>query len=360
MGNTLKFYSFLIVGVLGVLMGLSLLYGGNPFSGFQFGSALGASGGMANVLDAFSFSSNGGSNAFLMSFDMLKTHHVVTLNSKVRVQILDVIPDDSVNPHVIYLATTHGLFFSYDNGSSWNQFVSANNEISSDSAVLKVYPLGLTGSYILSVFSQGRGYVYRTDDNFFTLHSLIDFDNESAYDFYRVGNKLFMMISNGQILSYDLNTATIRVAYVLPSPAVHVVLAPDEFFYITLKSGAILRTQSFYGPFEKLPSPQKSFFSRSNIKQLQFDATSMYALTSEGIYKSSNSGETFEFLKDIPLPSKNITAFSVYKGTLYVYCDGRLYTSIDDGVSWKVSDLIRGVALSRFYFIGDQRVIALP
>lgn len=356
MDDTLIFSLLIIVAFVGVFFGLSMII----TSGIQSVSGmLGASHGgglLASAAAAFegTVPQNG---MFLVSYDTFANVHAATLETHTPVRIFDMAQHGIASERTIYAATDQGMFFSYDSGLTWHQFTSSNNEITPTAAVLRIVQTG-TNAYIISVFQDGVGTVYQTTDNFFTLTSLLDFKNEAAYDMVATPSRLYIGLSNGQVLSYSWKTHTTEVIYVFKSPVAR-MMRRGNGWYILLKSGAFIKGDALTGPFTHIIVPGGGIFAASaSIIHTAFDSSGMvYVQTAEGIWRSTDGGSTFALLKHIPLLTNHIDAFDVYGSTVYVYADGRLLTSVDGGTTWAMKDVASNFSPTRFFFEGGGLVL---
>jgi hypothetical protein len=77
-----------------------------------------------------------------------------------------------------------------------------------------------------------------------------------------------------------------------------------------------------------------------------------FALSPKGMFKTTDGGNTWvqnstPFVEKFP--NETIKLIDVYKDTLYVLSDFRLYKSGDYGNSWKISELPSGTSAASFY-----------
>jgi hypothetical protein len=260
----------------------------------------------------------------------------------------------------MWVATDHGLFLSRDGGLTWNNFTSSNNEINSSSLVFKILPASGNGEdYFISVFSNGKGAVYRTWDYFFNLDKLMDFDGEGAYDIYRSGNNLYFAMSTGQIIRYNISTKESRVVNVFKSPVLKIYNPGDGYFYVLLKNGNLAKADTLDAQFQKVSIPGDWLFSSTPIENISFDSGSLYVLTAKGAYVSYDSGETFSLLKRIPLINSQVDALGANNGVLYIVSDHNLYVSHDGGENWAITALNNQFKAFHFYFVGKRTILSM-
>ena len=355
------------------VLALIVLYIG--FNGTS--NALGASFGMGDLAASFSGGSSRGNvsllasaasviggapstqtGRFLVSFDTLRNVYPATVSSqKGSLRVYDVTVNTHTSPDTLYVSTNQGLYYSNDTGLTWHVLTSTNGELTAGSVVLRVIPVGVN-AYILSVFQNETGYVYYTSDAFGTFKTLMSFNGEGAYDLSLYGKVLYVGMSNGQLIQYRMDTGTLRVSETFSSPIVRLYNNGDGFFYVFLKSGALLQATGPTGEFKKI-SLKSGWFSSGSMRSVSFASSGdIYTLGSDGVYRSQNYGVTFELLDKIPLLEKQVDAVGVLGNTVYVMSAGRMYVSTDGGDSWKLQDNIPAdFVVSQFYFLGGGRVI---
>jgi hypothetical protein len=361
MSDNIKFLLLIVLGIVGIYVGF-VGVGGSFFGG---GTALAnvsasLSGGgsfLASAASVVNGVASQGTGKFLISFDNLTTVHTGVLSENDgTLRVYDVDIDTAVSPAVLYVATNQGLYTSYDTGFTWHGVKSLKGEINDRGAVLRVLPVG-AHSFIVSVFQDGVGYVYYTPDAFFTVEEWAHFDNEGVYDMALYGDTLYLGMSNGQLISYDIHKKTLSVIHTFSSPITRLYGTEHSLAYVYLKSGALLRVG---GNNEYVAvSVSKGLFSSSAIVQVAFDSRgTLYTLTKNGVYKSVDSGSTFSLLDTAPLLTKRIDAIGATGNSVYILSAGRLYMSVDGGVSWKLNDSIPAdFSVAKMYFVGGGRVI---
>lgn len=356
------FITLLVIAVIGIMIGFSTL-------GVSFNNAMpiistnntkSQGGFFASAFAAVETTWSSTVGQFLISFDNFKNVHQIILDKESRIRVYDVDPNNRLNE--VYVSTDKGLFLSRDGGLTFNRFISSNNEIDKNTNVFKVLSASSNGEdYFISVFKNGKGYVYRTYDYFFNLEALIDFDNEAPYDMYRTGNSLYLAVSNGQIIHFNLKTKESRVVNVFSSPILKIQKSPNGGFYLLSKSGVILKGNSLEGKFVTAKTPGGGWlFSGSPVGALHFDSNgNMYILNSEGIYVSYNNGNDFTLLKQIPIQKKQIDAMGINNGKIYAISGTRLFTSSNGGTDWKIDDLDNEFKITRIFFMGPKVIMSM-
>lgn len=362
MGEKLSYILLFIVAIGGLFLFLSGGIGAVALSGGS-GNSLFAS---AFAMVETNFAPTVKQGEFLISFDNFKNIYTTILDKSQATKVFDV---DGASPQTtFYVATDHGLFLSNDGALTFNRFVTSNNEINANSIVYRVLPFSNTGKdFFVSVYNNGVGTVYSTNDYFFHLTKVVDFQGEAAYDMAVSGNTLYIALSNGQLIHYNRATQEMRVVEAFSSPAVKIQQGPDGTFYFLLKSGDVKTAPSLDGPFESLHTPSDgsflSFFLpfwSSPVSRVDFDAAGrLYVLNSRGVWKSADKGAHWELLATIPIQTKNIDTVAVHNGIVYVVSGTRMYISRDFGRNWKIQDLQNQFKISNIFFVRDRIIMGM-
>lgn len=352
----------IFVSLFGVYYGLSLVSskGAVSFSGGLDGFVSEPSKLFASAFAAVETDFSSSNGQFLISFDNFKNVHKAIVDKKEAVKVFDV--DNDVKNNAIYLSTDSGIFISKDGGLTWNNFNSSNNEINPSSLVFRIIPLSSGGEdYLVSVYSNGYGVVYRTYDYFFNLENLIYFKNEAVYDMHVLGNDIYLALSNGQMVLFNLNKKTSRVVNVFDSPVVKIEKSPSGIFFLTLKSGSLMKGSSLQSSFERVKTPNGDFMlGSSKVRSLDFDQRgNIYLLNDKGAYIGNDGGDTFNLLKTIPLQEEKINIFEYNNGNIYVISGRRMYVSANNGKDWKITDLQNEFSIKSVYFIGSKVILSM-
>ncbi len=361
MDDKVIFFILLIIGAIGAFFGISILFPSTgSASGFFGGSSL-----TANVLSVTGGIPSGqeGSGIFYMSYDSLQNIHPVHLPDAAGARILNVRAMD--NFQTLFAGTTKGLFVSRNGGLNWDSVRIAGpkaslrqpDELSTSTIVLDIMQIR-AGEYFISVLNANRGVLYHTADEFKTIEQITDFKQEVAYVLYRFGDGLYLGMSNGQLLRYSLGGKSFETLNTFPQPMTELFLASDDFYYAVLKNGSVYRAASPYSKFTKLRLPGGGLFTSASALQFAYDERgAIYIRTSDGVFRSTNAGNTFVQYRNIPLLENKIDTFGVMQGTLCILSGGRLYTSSYAGDEWKVHEVPYPQPIWNSYFIGGGKVI---
>ena len=99
---------------------------------------------------------------------------------------------DSQDPSFIFAATNQGLFMSRDQGDHWYRYSDLEGKL----AKANVYQIEKSGNkpgqFFISLFKNGQGGIYETDDRFFTLKKIFDTKEAAAYKLISLADKLYL------------------------------------------------------------------------------------------------------------------------------------------------------------------------
>ena len=203
------------------------------------------------------------------------------------------------------------------------------------------------------------GSVYLTNDEFFNLKRLIYFENEVPYSIFKSGDILYLGMSNGQLIRYDMNKDYSRVVNVFTDPITNIDYVPNNGVFVRLSSGAILKSPSLLGDFSKIRVPSSGFlsiFRSGKVADFDWDASgNIYILSNNRVFKSADGGDSFKLYKTVPLTKEKINAMSVNSGIIRIISENRMFTSFDGGLNWHIKD-IPGIALVSHMYFTDGRV----
>lgn len=373
MDDTVKFLILIVIGAIGVFFAFSLVF---PEIRTAFGSGTESSlfANVSSVVGPVSTDNSAAHNkadsVFYASYDNLQNIHPVRLQNAAGARITSVCATN--NFQSIFIGTTKGLFVSDDGGLNYTRKDILGTDasmrepayLSSSTIILDILPANnsnprvRTEKFYISTYNGSEGGVYKTENSFSTLDKVVDFKKEAAYAMYVLGSDLYFGMSNGQLLRYNMNEKLLETLSEFPKQITKIVYAPDGFYYLMLENGALYRAASPYATFTKIRIPGGGFFSGASAKQFVYDNHgNIYIRTSDGIYRSTNSGATFEQYDKIPLLAGTIDTFGVSEGNIHILSGGRLFTSSDEGDEWKVKEVPYARPIWESYFIDGGRVI---
>ena len=281
-----------------------------------------------------------------------------TVHFNKKIDIFD-IKTSPQNPELIFAGSNHGLFVSRDGGLNWYSFSDIKHKINSNSIVYKILfnPAANNQSFV-SVFENNKGFIYKSQDNFFALEKILEFDNERVYDFDIYNNHLYLGLSNGQVLLYSLKNNEVQLLTTLNSPITNLKVA-DGTIYLTLKSGGFWKSENNGQSFEKMKFLDE-FRNANKINEFLMASKGLYAATDYGLIRSLNNGETWQVFKSLPVEKPKISAlaFKDNPGEIFAASNGKIYRSCDHGSSWQILEPeLNGREISVISLNGDRVII---
>lgn len=157
-----------------------------------------------------------------ISNDGGKNFQTASIYNVLNPRVLEIY-DIEFNPlenKIAYAGTNQGLFVSKDGGMSWHSYSDPEKRLGEK---MKIYNIASSPKrpeqFFISVFSgseslfgekNGRGYLYETTDNFFTVKTLIEFENIAITSFEFSGDRLYMRLSDGKSLEYSTESSSFR------------------------------------------------------------------------------------------------------------------------------------------------------
>ncbi len=348
MNDEIQFTLLAIVGVIMALIGVSFIVPG------------GAGSLTASAFASVNFSLFDAQGKFLISFDNFENIHTVVLDENHKVSLFDI--ERGSDENMFWIGSDSGLFVSRDGGLTWNQFATSDNEITSASSVFALLSVASNGKeFLISVFENGVGTVYFTRDGFFSLEKVVNFADEVPYDLYLAQDRLYLAMSTGQLIRYNLSQDHARVVNTFKSPIVDISVASDGYVYLRFGSGALARGTSLLDEFELIRAPRRGFlslFGGAPVRIFDWDKYgNVYILSGNAVYVSSDSGKTFVSFSSIPLTREKIDALSVHGSVIRVISGRRMYTSYDLGSNWHIQDLPNTFPINHIYMIGERVIL---
>lgn len=240
----------------------------------------------------------------------------------------------------IFAGTNQGLFVSRDKGINWYQFSDAEHLIGSDAKVYKIL-FDEKGKGFVSVYWKGRGFVYESSDNFFSLDKIFEVEAETAYDFASDGAHLFLGLSDGRLISFSLALNKFRTLNTFASAITNLkvenkgnlifVALKDDGFWVSENGGRAWSRRKYLADYR----------GAENIQDLGIDQkhnNMIYAATDYGLIRSADLGSTWQVFRSLPTEKAKIRALALIPnpGELYVATPDKVYKSTDFGSSWEI------------------------
>jgi hypothetical protein len=221
---------------------------------------------------------------------------------------------DGRNSSFVYAATDQGLFMSRDQGTHWYRY----SDLEGQSAKALVYQIERAadkpGRLFISIFKNGQGGIYETDDNFFTLRKIFDTKETAAYKLISSADKLYLGLSDGRVISYSLSDFGFRLLAALGSPITDVVVDGVKVYAATrakeIWMGSTLGND-FIPLKEEQPSQSaytasliganlKTVVAKKPIKAILPDGRGgIYLAAADKLYRSVNQGKNWQLILDV-------------------------------------------------------------
>lgn len=263
---------------------------------------------------------------------------------------------DPSDPNALYLASRNqGLFYTYNNGTSWARVDVLSGKY--------IYALAVDPQNKCNVFVSDAAHIYKTDDCSRTWHLLYSEERPSqrpvslAVDFAN-SNLIYAGLAGGDIIrSHDGGNSwqTIKrfgfaIQYLTADPLV------AKRVYVAAYGQGLFRSDDTGNNWYDLNRNLNNYSDAFNFYRLVLHPTKrdvMFWVAKYGILKSDDGGASWTDLKLITPPgSVNIYAFAVngqndkemyYVGTILdekgVPVRSTFYKTVDGGVTWLTKKL---------------------
>ncbi len=275
-----------------------------------------------------------------------------TVHFDKKIDIYD-IKISSSNPKLIFAGSNRGLFISRDNGLNWQIFQDRENKINLKTEIYKIIFLP-SGRSFLSVFQNGKGIIYQSEDNFSSLIKILEFDNTIINDFDADEKNLYAGLSDGRLVAYSLENQSFKILANFNS-GINILKSENNLIYFSLEDGGFFVGGEEEMNFERMkflddyrgaaqindfvvypqtkrgdaPSAQENnISSRSDV--------GVYAATDYGLIRSKDAGRTWQVFKS--LPAENRKVFRVLAGSDEIFAADydKIYRSKDAGLNWQI------------------------
>ncbi len=280
------------------------------------------------------------------------------LSNPVNISQIEISPTDS---SLLFAVSNAGLFASKDAGSNWYSFSDIEHKLNSN-AVYKIMfnPENKEESFV-SVFSNGKGAIYKSENNLFSLEKLIEFDSEGIYDFGVKNNNLYLGLSNGKLIIYSLDKNESRILTAFSSPITGLKISSGgNLIYLTLKSGGLYLSYDGGQSFSRLQylNDYKGANKINDFFVSPSDNFSLYAATDYGLIRSFDAGATWKIFKSLPSENAGVSAVALNdNGEIFAASNEKIYKSRDNGQNWQIIETNIGTQISVMVFSGDRVII---
>jgi len=222
---------------------------------------------------------------------------------------------DGRNSSLVYAATDRGLFMSRDRGAHWYPYSDLEGQLNQALVYQIKKAANQPNQFFVSIFKNGQGGIYQTDDRFFTLRKIFDTKEAVAYKMVSSGSNLYFGLSDGRVISYFLNDSGFRLLTAVGSPITDVVVNGDRI-YVATRAKEIWTGSTFGGDFISLREAQPSqsaytasllginltsVVAKNPIKTILPDGDGgIYLAAADKLYRSNNQGRDWQLVLDIP------------------------------------------------------------
>ncbi len=352
-----KGYGFLAIII--IWGGLFYLFSASPIAPSASAGSGSFSAATFSALGGF-FNDGGGSNepfGFIDEkgvFQKSQAHFDNTPNiSQIEISLSD--------PSLIFAASNNGLLASKNGGLNWYSFFDIEHKLNGVTVYKILFNPENKNQSFVSVFSGGKGMVYKSENNFLSVEKLIEFNSEGVYDFSIKNGDLYLGLSNGKLIVYSLERNESRILTAFSSPIIGLIIPPNgNLIYLTLKSGGLYLSYDKGLSFSRLKSLD-SYKSANKINGLFVspnDSFSIYAATSYGLLRSFDAGATWKVFKSLPSETASISAVAINSnGEIFAVSNGKIYKSRDNGQNWQIIEINFGAEISVIAFNGEQVII---
>lgn len=212
---------------------------------------------------------------------------------------------DSRDSSFIYAATDRGLFISRDGGNNWYGYSDLEGQLAGATIYQIEKAVNNPGRIFVSLFKNGQGGIYETQDRFFTLKKVFDTEEATAYKLISSGNVLYLGLSDGRLISYSLKNSGLSLLAAVGSAITDITLEGSKIYAAT-KAKEIWEGSDFGQDFFVRTAPLleanfKTVVAKEPIKFIVPDGQGqIYLAASDKLYRSSNQGKDWQLLLDVP------------------------------------------------------------
>ena len=222
---------------------------------------------------------------------------------------------DGRNSSLVYAATDQGLFMSRDQGAHWYPYSDLEGQLNQALVYQIKKAAGQSNQFFVSMFKNGQGGIYQTDDRFFTLRKIFDTKEAAAYKLISLADKLYLGLSDGRLISYSLNDSGFKLIAAVGSPITDITIKNSQI-YLATRAKEIWTGNISGGDFKSLKEEQPSqsahtasllganlstIVAKKPIKTILPDNQGgIYLAAADKLYRSVNQGKNWQLILDAP------------------------------------------------------------
>ncbi|MBI5147941.1 MAG: hypothetical protein HZA37_02210 [Parcubacteria group bacterium] len=232
-----------------------------------------AGGAEGNKSEALALSANGG-----------EFHQAIIHGLGSTPDIFDV-EQSLIDDSVFYAATNRGLLISKDGGENWHAFSDLEKKIDG-AAIYKTVANRTNPKQIFISASKGdKGFVYLTEDNFFSLKPIFEIKGVAVADLEMDDGYLLLGLSDGRIMRYIIGSDLFMPLAAFNSAVLDLAVGNGAIYAATKSNGVF---KSYDGG--------KIFTTAGNgigpVKRLTLEnERRIYAASLSGVLRSDDGGD---------------------------------------------------------------------
>jgi len=267
--------------------------------------------------------SNQVSNVVMVSDNAGKVFNETYWNSRISPTVYD-FEIDGRDSSLIYAATDAGLFISKDNGGHWYSYSDLEGQLIGAKIYQIKKDINNPGRIFVSLFKNGQGGIYETQDKFFTLQKIFDTKEAAAYKLISASDKIYFGLSDGRLISYSTKDSGFTLLAAVGSAITDITIKNSQI-YVADKNREIwqgnINDQNFFVR-QEISSSQSAYtasmlgatldtaVAKNPIKFIVLDnQDQIYLASSDKLYRSSNQGQDWQLILDVPGRKVNSVIF---------------------------------------------------
>lgn len=229
---------------------------------------------------------------------------------------------------IFYAGTNKGLMISDDGGTSWYTFNDLHKTLTQRAKIFAIVA-DAAGVYIGGQ-QDGSGFIYYTNDNFFTLKEIILLPDTAVRALALDNGTLVAGVADGRVFTYDASRGSFQPLASLGS-AIARIYKDGAQLYVATQSSMFVRNTN--GDFQKMGESIVSGIADMRIAQPSI----LYIASARGLLRSGNGGATWNMVQTLTPKYTAITALAIREnGSMMIGSEGQLFSTNDNGGHWNV------------------------
>jgi WD40 repeat protein len=263
------------------------------------------------------------------------------------------------NRKLVFAGSNRGLLISRDGGLNWQSFQDKENKINSSAEIHKIIFVS-SGRGFLSVFQNGKGIIYQSEDNLSSLIKILEFDDTIINDFDADGKNIYVGLSDGRLIIYSLENQSFRILMNFGS-AINNLKSENGLIYLSLEDGGFFVGNKDGKDFERMKFLD-DYRGAAQINDFVIDAEdnslTLYVATDYGLIRSKDAGENWQVFKSLPTENRKVLNVSIGENGIFAVDYDKIYKSKDAGLNWQIlyPEIEKGRKISAMA-IGNGKII---